>query len=106
MAAQLLFVIIDPTCNEQVALKRAEQLAVDGRADLHLFCCDYLDDISSFRSRKDAKRHLLHEHREMLEALAAPLRQEGLKVTTEAWWNQDWQESAVHACSRVRRPRR
>ncbi|MBR9912170.1 MAG: universal stress protein [Gammaproteobacteria bacterium] len=101
MVSATLLVVIDPTTSEQKALKRAEQIAVDSCGRLHLFCCDYLEDIGEFSSRKAAKHTLLQENREALEALAAPLRAEGLEVTTEAYWNQDWQESVVRACVRV-----
>lgn len=96
-----LLVIVDPTSEDQAALRRAEQLAVDTGARLHLFCCDYHHDMSSFSSRKSAKHATLAHNKAEMEALAEPLRQEGIVVTTEAYWNSQWQESAVYASSRV-----
>ena len=96
-----LFVVIDPTTIEQIALKRAEQIAVDMNARLHLFCCDYSEDLSEFGSRREAKTVVIRETEQLLEELAAPLRREGLVVTTEAYWNSDWQESVVHAAERL-----
>lgn len=101
MVPTTLFVVIDPTTDSQRALKRAEQLAVDTSARLHLFCCEYQEDLSQFNSRKDAKHDVLQRTRELLESLAAPLRKEGLAVTTEAYWNQDWQSSIIRAASRI-----
>ncbi len=101
MRPAILFVVIDPTTQSQRALKRAEQLAVDTGAQLYLFCCQYQQDLSKFESRKDAKHDVLQEAREQLELLAQPLRDEGLKVDCEAYWNQDWQNSIVRAASRV-----
>ncbi|WP_439134652.1 universal stress protein [Pseudomaricurvus sp.] len=96
-----LLAIVDPGFDDLSALKRAEQLAIDTGARLHLFCCDYLHDISAFSSRKEAKASTLAQNKAQLEALAEPLRQEGIAVSTEAYWNSEWQESAVHASSRV-----
>jgi universal stress protein E len=101
MIPATLFVVIDPTTDEQRALKRAEQLAVDTGARLHLFCCEYRDDLSDFGSKKEAKQDCLNTVREQLEALAQPLRAEGLKIDCEAYWNRDWQSSIVRAASRV-----
>ncbi|GAB3104469.1 universal stress protein [Aestuariicella hydrocarbonica] len=101
MLPTLLFVVIDPHKEEQIALQRAEQLAVDTGARLHLFCCDYLEDISQFTSRKDAKHSTLTQHTAQLEALAQPLRDEGITVTTEAYWNDNWQNSVIYASSRA-----
>lgn len=101
MFSPTLLVVIDPTVEDQYALKRAEQLAIDTGAKLHLFCCDYLDDLSGYTSRKDAKHSVLAHNKAELEALAQPLRNEGISVTTEACWNHNWQESAIHAASRV-----
>ncbi len=101
MIATTLFVVIDPTAETQRALKRAEQLAVDTSAQLHLFCCEYQEDISEFESKRDAKHDLLEVTRTRLEALARPLREEGLDVTCEAYWNRDWQASIVRAATRI-----
>ncbi len=101
MRPAILFVVIDPTTQSQRALKRAEQLAVDTGAQLHLFCCQYQQDLSKFESRKGAKHDVLTETRNLLESLAQPLRDEGLEVDCEAYWNQDWQNSIVRAASRV-----
>lgn len=101
MSTSTILVVIDPTTDEQLALRRAEQIAVDRGSRLHLFCCDYLEDISQFSSKKDAKHSVLTENKQAMEALAKPLRKEGLKVSIESCWNQNWQESAVHASSRI-----
>jgi len=101
MIPSTLFVVIDPTTDDQRALKRAEQLAVDTGARLHLFCCEYKDDLSAFESRKDAKQDTLASARELLERLAQPLRAEGLEVDCEAYWNRDWQSSIIRAATRT-----
>ncbi len=101
MIPTTLFVVIDPTTETQRALKRAEQLAVDTDAQLHLFCCEYQEDLSEFESKRDAKHDVLENTRSTLEELAKPLRAEGLNVTCEAYWNRDWQASIVRAATRI-----
>ena len=101
MPQSTFMVVIDPTSDDQPALRRAEQLAVDSGARLHLFCCYQPEDISDFHSRRDAKHSTLIDVKLRLEELAKPLRDEGIEVSCEAYWNQNWQESVVHACSRV-----
>ena len=100
MPQSTLLVVVDPTAEHQLALMRAEQLAVDTGAKLHLFCCDYLDDISDFNSRRDAKHTLLKQNSAALQDLAAPLRKEGIQVSVEAYWNDDWVTSTVHEAVR------
>lgn len=101
MISSTLFVVIDPTTEDQKALRRAEQLAVDTGARLHLFCCDYQADLSAYSSRKEAKNAILSGIKQTLETHAKPLRDEGITVTTEAYWNDGWEESVIRASSRV-----
>ncbi len=100
MQQSTLLTVIDPTTDDQAALKRAEQLAVDTGAQIHAFCCTYVEDMGEFASRKDAKHQTLIEAKEHLNKLTGPLKTENINVTTEAYWNEDWQESVIHACGR------
>lgn len=100
MQQSTLLTVIDPTTDEQAALKRAEQLAVDTGAHIHAFCCAYVEDMSNFSSRKDAKHQTLIEAKERLYKLTDPLKAENINVSIEAYWNEDWQESVIHACGR------
>lgn len=97
MSFSNIFVVIDPTVEQQIALRKAEQLALDTGATLHLFCCSYEDDLSDFASRKDAKHSCLEDLSALLTQCAEPLRKEGIKVTKEAYWNADWRQSIVRA---------
>lgn len=100
MQQSTLLTVIDPTTDDQAALKRAEQLAVDTGAQIHAFCCTYVEDMADFASRKDAKHQTVIETKERLHKLTDPLKDEKISVTTEAYWNEDWQESVIHACGR------
>ena len=101
MVLSNILVVIDPTNEEQIALKRAEQIAVDCGAELHLFCCDYTEEISDFDSRKDAKHAVVSENKLAIESLADPLRKEGITVNTASYWNNDWQKSILRAAEQV-----
>jgi len=94
-------VVIDPTCDNQPALNRAEQLATNGTVSLHLFCCVYRKNINDFSSRKEAKHSAIVNAKVALVTMAKRLRNGGITVTTEVIWNQRWQEAIVQACSRI-----
>lgn len=102
MTSRNLFVIIDPTQKKQPALVRAADIAGQMRAHLHLFCCDYVEDedLVKFKSRADAKRQTLKKAKAFVEELVAPLRKQGLSLSTEVIWNAGWYQAAVHASAR------
>ncbi len=97
-----LMAIIDPTSAEQAALDRAVRLAVDTRGSVHAFCCVYLSEqqMADFPSRKDAKHHELNRILRWLDDLAKPIAAQGVSITTEAYWNENWYDSACHAAAR------
>lgn len=101
MSNAVLLTVIDPSAIEQPALRRAESLAVDTGASIHAFCCDYPQELDQFSSRRDAKQQTLAAIRERLTALTEPLRRERIQVTTEAFWNQNWERSVLEASSRT-----
>ena len=92
MASSNLFVIIDPTREAQPALVRAVDIARQMGGHLHIFCSDYVEKeaLVKFKSRSDAKKQTLKKTKDFVENLVAPLRQEGLSLSTEVIWNQGW----------------
>jgi universal stress protein E len=102
MASSNFFVIIDPTREAQPALVRAVDIVRQMGGHLHIFCSDYVEKeaLVQFKSRSDAKKQTLKKARELVESLIAPLRQEGLSLSTEVIWNQRWSQAAVHAAAR------
>lgn len=97
-----LFVIIDPTREQQPALVRAIDIARQMGGHLHVFCSDYVEkeNLSQFRSRSDAKKQTLKKARDLVDRLVAPLRAQGISLSTEVIWNQGWYQAAVHAAAR------
>jgi len=102
MAGSNLFVIIDPTQEKQPALVRAIDIAQQMDGHLHIFCCDYVnaEDLDKFKSRSDAKKQTIKKAKELVESLVAPLRKQGLSLSTEVIWNKGWYQAAVHASAR------
>ncbi|NIW25654.1 MAG: universal stress protein, partial [Gammaproteobacteria bacterium] len=86
-----ILVVIDPTAEQQPALERAAWLATRLGASLELLICDYDQHLSGGRffstdALEGAQRELLKMHEQRLEALAAPLREQGIAVGVDARW--------------------
>ena len=93
------FVIYDPTREEQPALDRAARIAGESQAQLHLYACIH-SELEKGEDKSQQVRTLIDRQREILEITSAPLRRQGLSVTTEVEWDKDWCESAVRASIR------
>ena len=82
-----LLCVIDPTADHQPALQRAVWVARNTGAELELLICYYNEFLSGDRffdalSLENARAETTHGHERKLEALADPLRNEGLVVKT------------------------
>lgn len=94
MQLKQLLVVIDPTAkNSQPSLERAAWLASQTKAAVELLICDHNQALEDgFFSDKDAQKRartaLLAERLDWLETLAAPLREQGIEVTTKARWGK------------------
>jgi len=101
MSQLTLFVIIDPTIEEQPALLRAADIASIAGGHIHVFCAVYEDDLSSYASRRDAKYKVRHRAMDKVDNLIKPLVNDRITVDREVIWNENWYQCAVHACARV-----
>ena len=84
-----LLCVIDPTVDHQPALQRAAWVARSTGAELELMTCYYNPYFSGnlffdAPSLENARAEATYDHERMLEALADPLRNEGLVVKTTA----------------------
>lgn len=94
MQLKQLLVVIDPTAKDsQPSLERAAWLAAQTKAAVELLICEHnpaLED--GFFSDKDVQKRartaLLAERLTWLDELAAPLREQGIEVTTKARWGK------------------
>ena len=96
-----IFVVYDPTREEQLALDRAQLIAAETSASVHVFACIYgeldgkADKLQEIRSR-------LKQQKAQLDAAVAPLLAQGVEVSTEAEWDRDWYKAVVRASTRAR----
>ena len=90
-----LFVVYDPTSEDQLALDRSAVIAGNEGSKVHLYACIH-DDTSS-ADGQDASVSAL---KAKLEQAAAPLREKGIEVSTEVEWEKDWYKAVVSAADR------
>ncbi|MFT5659191.1 MAG: universal stress protein E [Gammaproteobacteria bacterium] len=98
-----LFVIIDPTNGEQIALQKALLMSVLTDCEIHAFVCDY-EDISEhgeYASTSDMKRRVLSHAREKVELLMEICKENNIHYSTEVVWNKNWYEAAIQAAVRA-----
>jgi len=96
--------VIDPTAEDQPAVAKAARLAAASTASLELFVCDYepaLADPRFFKSERlrALREEFLASRRATLERHAAPLRGQGLSVTTEVRWAKHVHDAIVERAS-------
>ncbi len=92
--------VIDPTTDDQPAMRRAAWLAKNVGAELELFVSCYYEYLSGgrffdSRSLQKARREVIAGHQKDLEKLAGPLRSSGLTVRTTAIWDHPLYEGIV-----------
>jgi universal stress protein E len=92
--------VIDPTVDEQPALRRAAWLAKCCGAELELLVCYYNEYLSGDRlfdspSLEKARSEVIANQEQHLEELAEPIRKDGVVVTTTAAWDHPLYEGIV-----------
>ena len=92
--------VVDPTTDDQPALRRAALLAKHADAELELLVCYYNEYLSGDRlfdspSLEKARTEVIANQEKHLEVLAEPLRKSGIVVTTTANWDHPLYEGIV-----------
>ena len=92
--------VIDPTVDDQPALRRAAWLAKNCGAELELLVCYYNEYLSGDRlfdspSLEKARSEVIANQEQHLEDLAEPIRKSGVVVTTTAAWDHPLYEGIV-----------
>lgn len=95
MAFRHLFVIIDPTREDQPALARAHSLALARGGHIHAYCCVY--DAAGGTKKSEIRQQALDK----LNTLLEPLASDNVAVTAEVDWAERWHEAAVVASARI-----
>lgn len=100
MNVQKILVDLDPQRRNQAAISRAWKLARAHGAAIELFASEYLHWLSGGPAAHDARMKssrdsYLAELGEWLEALAGPVRENGVTVSTHCAWHQPRYEAIV-----------
>jgi universal stress protein E len=95
-----ILAVVDPTVADQPAVRRAAWLASKSGAQLELLVCYYNEYLSGDRlfdspSLEKARDEVIENHEKHLEALAEPLRADGIVVKTSAVWDHPLYEGIV-----------
>lgn len=97
--------VIDPTSEEQPAMRRSAWVAKASGAKVELFICYYNEYLSGGRlfdapSLEETRGEIIEGYEKRLEELAATLKDDGLEVTTRAVWDHPLYEGIVrHAAA-------
>lgn len=100
MSIEKIFVVIDPTVEQQPALERAKIAGGVTGAKLHLFLCVYQKLDAGSMSREDLKKLVLKEFQERVDKYADDARAAGHEVSTEVIWGRHWDDAVVEASAR------
>ena len=90
-----IFVVFDPTREEQPALNRGAQLALETGRSLHVYACIFSDS-----ANQEEVRARVELQDEQLKSRIEPLLEAGLLVATEVDWDKDWYQAVVRASIR------
>ena len=95
-----ILAVIDPTVEDQPAMRRAAWLAKKTGAELELLVCYYNEYLSGDRlfdspSLEKARKEVIGNQEQHLEELAEPLRKGGIVVRTSAVWDHPLFEGIV-----------
>lgn len=102
--ASRILCVVDPRSQAQPALQRAVWIAGQTDARIELVACDYNDYLVAHPLFDEqllarAREKLLRDDRDSLENLAEPLRKDGLKIETAAFWDRPLHEGIIRrAC--------
>lgn len=99
MQFERVFVVFDPTREHQPALERAARIAAETQVELHVFACIFAAPDKNV-DRAEQAREAIAIQRKVLDRAVAPLIEQGIKVTSEVEWDEDWYQAAVRASIR------
>ncbi len=97
--------IVEPDAEQQPAVDRVRQLAEKLRCEVLLVACDYSQYLVEGYYFSEAelpalRQEYLDERKALLDSLAAPLRESGLTVLTQAVWSHPSYKAIVEIVAR------
>jgi len=94
-----LFAVYDPTQEQQPALERAFDVALEISAQLHIFACVYAQPAKPDDGPLDVDTVLAY-HQAKIDAAATAAIASGVQVSTEVEWGKDWNQAVIDASDR------
>ncbi len=94
-----IFVVIDPSTDEQYALQRAKRIAKVVDAKIHACLC--ISPILETHDPEALRRTEIARYKPWLENIAEQTRTEGFDVSCELEWTTDWRAALGAAAKRV-----
>lgn len=92
-----ILAVIDPTTDKQRALTRALNVAQRADATVHAYLCCYSTvETDHFLAMKRAE---LARHEAWLEKLVASENLDGIEVTTQVEWSEDWRQALANSAA-------
>ena len=97
-----MFVVIDPTQENQPALVRAAALAKKNKGRLTVFSAIYksIEEMGAAKSRKSGKIAELKSWDGKIKKMIAPYVAKGLKIKSDRYWTADWYAAVSRAAVR------
>lgn len=94
-----VFVVLDPTTDQQTALERAARMAERNSAlSLHVYCAIFSGATTG--DLEGLKRVEIARHRAWIEDMVAPIREQGTSVEVEVEWTSQWRDALAPAADR------
>lgn len=94
-----IFVVIDPTTNKQRTLQRAARIAKKTDAKIHAYLCIY--STKETEDQNALKEAELSRYEPWLESIVAPIRTEGIDISTQIDWTHDWRNALGAAAKQL-----
>ena len=95
-----IFVVIDPTTDNQTALATAAWIARKNK-DITLHVYEAVFSSGANKDEDALQRVELARHRAWVESLAEPIRETGTEVQVEVEWTSSWREAIAPAAEAV-----
>jgi universal stress protein E len=97
-----LFVVIDPSAPQQLALVKAFLIAKLGSCHIHAFLCihENMAGAEAFAAADASREESLQRAADWLDDLLHPCRLSGVPYTTEIEWDENWIDALVRAVAR------
>jgi universal stress protein E len=94
-----IFVVIDPTSDQQTALDHAVRMTARNQAlGLHVYCVVHSSATTS--DSEALERVEVSRHRAWVDSLVAPVREQGCEVQVEIEWTSAWRDALAPAAKR------